>query len=669
MTSELQWGILGTGNIAKAFARALPHSETGRVVAVGSRNKGTANKFGKEFGLSRCHGSYEALLADKRVQAVYISLPHPMHAEWAIKTAEAGKHILCEKPIGMNHAEAMAIVEAAHCNDVFLMEAFMYRCHPQIKKLLELIRAQEIGEVRVIQATFSFHADFKIKSRIFDQALGGGGILDVGCYCTSMARLVAGAAQGKDFVDPIEVVGTGYLGKESRVDEWAVASLKFPGGIVAQLATGVSVNQENVVRIFGSEGDILISQPWIPTREGGVTKIILQKKGESQAREIEIKTDGWLYAMEADVVAKNIGRRQAPSPAMSWEDTLGNMRTLDRWRSAIGLSYDLESPTACMQTVSRRALKIRKPNSMLYGKIPGVKIPVSRMVLGSAVATFMPATAVMNDDFFERGGNCFDTAHIYDGGRAEKAMGQWVQNRKIRDRVVILGKGAHTPNCNPEGLSCQLMESLDRLQTDYVDIYMMHRDNLDIPVREFIDCLNEHLRKGRMHAFGGSNWSIARVEAANAYAQSKGLVGFTAVSNNFSLARMVNPVWAGCVSASDAKSRQWFVKNQMALMAWSSQARGFFIRGDPKFVADKELQHSWYSKDNFQRLHRVLELAKKKKILPVTLAASYVLSQPFPTYALIGPQLPSETRTSMDALSIKLTTREMKWLNLETQRM
>ena len=180
MTEKLTWGILGTGTIAGTFAKGLQASETGKLLAVGSRTQEAANTFGERWNISHRHGSYEALLANKDVQAIYISTPHPMHAEWAIKAAEAGKHVLCEKPIGLNAAEAMAIIEAARRNNVFLMEAFMYRCHPQTAQLVELIRSGTIGEVRVIQATFSFATTFNLEKSLLNNALGGGGILDVG---------------------------------------------------------------------------------------------------------------------------------------------------------------------------------------------------------------------------------------------------------------------------------------------------------------------------------------------------------------------------------------------------------------------------------------------------------------------------------------------------------
>jgi aryl-alcohol dehydrogenase-like predicted oxidoreductase len=304
---------------------------------------------------------------------------------------------------------------------------------------------------------------------------------------------------------------------------------------------------------------------------------------------------------------------------------------------------------------------------MKYGDIEGIDKPVSRLVIGAMGHTqpYLPYESVLFDEFFMRGGYCFDTAHIYGEGQSEQILGRWIKNRGVRKDVIILDKGAHTPDCYPEALTSQLMESLDRLQTDYVDIYMMHRDNPEIPVGEFIEVLNEHQRAGRIRVFGVSNWTLARVEEANAYARAKGLNGIAAVSNNFSLARMVEPVWPGCLAASDPESRAWFTRTQMPLMAWSSQARGFFVNGNPDNLADASLVSSWYSEDNFQRLARVRELAAKRGVLPTNVALAYVLCQPFPTFALVGPQALAETRTALPALTVDLTPAELRWLNLE----
>jgi predicted dehydrogenase/aryl-alcohol dehydrogenase-like predicted oxidoreductase len=662
MSRTLSWGVIGTGLIAGVFANGVKQSQTGTLVAVGSRSQATADTFGETWRIPHRYSRYEDVLADQSVQAVYLALPHPFHAEWAIKAAEAGKHVLCEKPIALNHAEAMAIVEAAQRHDVFLMEAYMYRCHPQTAKLLELIRSGMIGQVRVIQATFSFRTDAHPESRLLNNALGGGGILDVGGYCTSMARLIAGAATGQAVAEPLQLAAVGHVGENSHVDEYTIASLLFPADIVAQLFTGVQVNGENVVRIFGSQGSILLSSPWLP-RTGDDLSILVKKDQEPTIQRIAVDNTCDQYALEADTVAAYIDERQAP--AMTWNDTLGNMKALDRWRAALGVVYEAEKPVEQTLPVHKRPLITRPGHSMKYGSIAGVEKPISRLVMGVDNQTSWPHASVMFDDFFEQGGTCFDTAYIYASGACEKMLGHWVKNRGIREQVVLLDKGAHTPHCNPQALSKQLEESLTRLQTDYVDIYMLHRDNPDIPVGEFITVLNEHKLAGRMRIFGASNWSIERVEEANRWAAEHGMSGFSVMSNNFSLARMIDPVWAGCISASDARSRAWFTEHQMPLMPWSSQARGFFTgRANPNDHSDAELVRCWYSEDNFRRLERVNAMAKERGVLPINIALAYVLCQPFPTFPLIGPRLLSETRTSFPGLDIQLTPQEVRWLNL-----
>jgi predicted dehydrogenase/aryl-alcohol dehydrogenase-like predicted oxidoreductase len=672
--SKLRWGLLAAGNIAKAFANGVKHSQTGELVAVGSRTQASANKFADEFGIPNRHGSYEALLADLQVDAVYISTPHPHHAEWIIKAAEAKKHILCEKPLTLNYPQAMAAIEAALRNDVFLMEAFMYRCHPQTAMIVELIKQGAIGEVKMIEATFGFNARFNAEHRLFANALGGGGILDVGCYPVSMARLVAGAALGRDFANPVKLTGAGKLNATTGVDEYAAATLEFEGGIVAQVATGVMLNQRNVVQVFGSEGNLLVTSPWIPARQGGVTDIVIHRNGEPK-RVVEIKSDAWLYGIEADTVAQNIERRQAPSPAMSWDDTLGNMRTLDQWRQAIGLTYAEEKADAPeMKVTVRRSSLSPLPAgegrgvraNMNYASIPGVDKPMSRVILGVDNQESIAYGSVVFDAFFEAGGNTFDTAFIYMGGRSEVIFGQWLKNRNIREQVVVLDKGAHTPFCTPADLDKQFRISLERLQTDYVDLYAMHRDNPEVPVGEFVDVMNQHHQAGRMKVFGGSNWTIERFKAANDYAAKNGLQGLSFLSNNFSLARMIEPPWAGCMSASTDVFRSWLTEKQVPLLPWSSQARGFFLDDtSPEFKADPERVRCWFSDDNFERLGRARELAKKYGVSALNIALAYVLHQPFPTFPLIGPRTLSELRTSLPALNVPLTPDEVKWLNLE----
>jgi len=328
MNQKLNWGILGTGSIARKFALGLRESRTGRLAGVGSRTEETARKFAVDFP-ARIHGSYESLLADPEVEAVYVSTPHPMHAEWTVKAAEAGKHVLCEKPLAMDFAEALAMVEAARRNDVFLMEAFMYRCQPQTAKLVELIRAGTIGELRLIRSSSSFLAPFNPDSRLFNPALGGGGILDVGCYPASMVRLIAGTATGRGFAEPLFLKGCVQTCSRSGVDEFAIASLDFGGGLFGQIACGLNVSLENNVQIWGTKGNIVVPSPWFGPGTAGFSKIIIFKQGMPD--EVVVEADRGIYAIEADHVAEHLDARQ--SPAMPWDDSLGNMKALDAWRA------------------------------------------------------------------------------------------------------------------------------------------------------------------------------------------------------------------------------------------------------------------------------------------------------------------------------------------------
>jgi aryl-alcohol dehydrogenase-like predicted oxidoreductase len=304
---------------------------------------------------------------------------------------------------------------------------------------------------------------------------------------------------------------------------------------------------------------------------------------------------------------------------------------------------------------------------MTHGTLPGFDKPISRLVLGVDHHLSPELAPAMFDAFVERGGNCFDTAFAYAGGRCEALLGDWIASRDVRAQAVILDKGGHAPFCNPEDMNRHLLVSLDRLRTDYIDIYMVHRDNPDVPAGEFIDALNRHKSAGRIRAFGGSNWTIPRIEAANGYAAKHGLEGFAAVSNNLSLARMISPLAPGCVSSSDPESRAWFERTQMPLMAWSSQSQGFFTeRAHPTKRSDEELARCWYSEDNWRRRERATGLAAARGVLPTNIALAWVLCQPFPTFAIAGPRTPDELRTTFPALDISLNMNELRALDFPT---
>jgi len=660
------WAVLGAGRIARTFSKALPASRTGRLVAVASRSRDSADRFAQELNLDAIarHASYDALLDDANVDAVYIATPHPMHAEWAVKCLEAGKHVLCEKPMALNFHDASAIIQVAKEQRRFLMEAFMYRCHPQTAKLLELIRGGAIGEVRSIESAFCYNATIQEDSRIYAPMYGGGGILDVGCYPMSLARLVAGAAAGKPFLDPIDVKGTALIGS-TGVDEVAACAMRFANGVVARIATGVRVNEANDATIYGSIGSLTLHEPWVPARDGGTVTMTL-RRDQHDDETIAVTTNTPLYAYEADIVGDAIaaGRLQPEPPAMTWADTLGNLAALDQWRRQVDLTYPHETP---QHHRPLRGLRRHEPCAMRYGEIPGVGKPISRLVMGVDNQTRFADAAALLDDWFERGGNAFDTAHGYGGGQCEIVLGQWIASRGVREDVVIIDKGLHTPFCEPRFVRPQFDTSLDRLKVGLIDLYIMHRDNPDVPIGEFVGAMSELIDAGQARAWGGSNWTINRFEEARQYAQRHGKHAPVVLNNNLSLARLVSPVWPGCIAASDPASIDYLTTTQVAHLSWSSQARGYFLGDEARAslgLGSSAGDHHFDSPDNRVRRERARELAKRHGVEPINVAAAYVLALPFPSFALIGPRSIEQAVSSLGALRVTLSPGEVAYLDL-----
>lgn len=311
---------------------------------------------------------------------------------------------------------------------------------------------------------------------------------------------------------------------------------------------------------------------------------------------------------------------------------------------------------------------------MEYIQIKGSPKKVSRLMKGSDYFfhhAYEKASANL-DAFMAIGGNSIDTAHIYCGGQSEEVIGRYMQERGNREDLVILTKCAHHdhngPRVNKEAIQADLTSSLARLQTDYIDLYALHRDDPAMPAGEVIEILNEHVKAGSIRAIGVSNWTWQRIKEANEYAEANGLVGFSFSSPNLSLAKANEPFWAGCVSA-DEETCAWHEQEQFPLLSWSSQARGFFTgRFTPEVRDNADLVRVFYSDDNWERLERAKQLAEKKGVSAIQIALAYVLNQPFPTCALIGAQT-SEELHSCDAGSlIELTKEEMDWLDLAVQK-
>lgn len=300
--------------------------------------------------------------------------------------------------------------------------------------------------------------------------------------------------------------------------------------------------------------------------------------------------------------------------------------------------------------------------------IKGLSKPVSALIQGSDY--FKPAVydkvCDVLDRFISIGGNTIDTAHNYCGGESEVAIGQWLKERNNRDSVVILTKGAHPkgdgPRVNPHDIQEDLLTSLERLGTDYIDLYALHRDDTNVPVKVIIDALNEHIAAGRIKAIGVSNWGTDRIQEANEYAAATGLTGFTFSSPNLSLAKPNEPFWPGCVSV-DETDAAWYEANQMPVLSWSSQARGFFTgRFTPEDRSNEDLVRVFYSDANWQRYARAEQLAKEKGVSQIQIALAYVLNQAYPTSAIIGAQNEQELMSCRDGAEIVLTAEERNWL-------
>ena len=317
---------------------------------------------------------------------------------------------------------------------------------------------------------------------------------------------------------------------------------------------------------------------------------------------------------------------------------------------------------------------------MKYDKIKGLEKNISKLIMGNDNQTDYEEASRLWDHWLEVGGNAFDNAHIYGGGSMETLLGKWHKSRNNLNDLVIIAKGAHTPNCDPKSLSSQLTESLDRLQCDSADIYIMHRDNNEIPVDEFIDVLNEEKDKGRIKIFGGSNWTLERFKQANEWAKIKNKVGFSILNNNLALCKMINPLWSGCISSNDDKILDYLEKTNVAHLSWSSQGRGYFLHDELTKKIEEQITklESWRqpgehssgplscfdSEENRERKNRANSLAKTMNTTGQNIAGAWPLNLKFPSFALIGPRNIEEIDSSLKNLNINLSDHQVNWLNL-----
>ncbi|MBL8089895.1 MAG: aldo/keto reductase [Anaerolineales bacterium] len=321
---------------------------------------------------------------------------------------------------------------------------------------------------------------------------------------------------------------------------------------------------------------------------------------------------------------------------------------------------------------------------MHYTEISRISKPIARVIQGTTMIGSDLDEAksfALLDQVFDIGCNTFDTAHVYSDGESERIIGRWMQARNLRDKVVIITKGgAHSEDrrrMTPFDIASDLHDSLARLKTNYIDMYLLHRDDANIPVEPIIDTLNEHIKAGRIHTFGASNWTHQRIAEANAYALANGLEPFISSSPQFSLVESMDEPWPLCINISGstgADAREWYAQTQMPLLAWSPLASGFFSgrfrRDNLHTFGDREWDEvcvrTYANEANFQRLDRAEILASEKGLTAAHVALAYVMNQPMNVFAVVGSHSSEKFKMNIEASEVKLTQEEMTWLDLRS---
>jgi xylose dehydrogenase (NAD/NADP) len=316
MTKAVKWGILSTADINKKLLAGAAASDDVEVIAVGSRDHGRAEEFARTWGIDRAYGTYDELLADPDVAAVYIPLPNTMHSEWSIRALEAGKHVLCEKPFSRHIADVERAFDAAAATGLHLSEAFMYRHHPQTARLAELVASGAIGELRVIRSAFSYSL-YDAENIRLRTDVEGGALMDVGCYCVSGSRLLAG--------EPESVVGAGHIGSSGT--DWVFTGLmRFPGDVVALFDCGTSLPNRDELEAIGTKGSLFLDDPW------HCQSPVIEVRRDGSVERIEIEGAN-PYQLELEDM--NAAIRGERPPLLGRADALGQVHTIEGlYRSA-----------------------------------------------------------------------------------------------------------------------------------------------------------------------------------------------------------------------------------------------------------------------------------------------------------------------------------------------
>jgi predicted dehydrogenase len=315
VAEPVKWGLISTADINRKLIPGAKRSPKVDLVAVASRDQARADDYARWWEIPRAYGTYEALLADPEIEAVYISLPNTMHCEWSIRAVEAGKHVLCEKPLSRHTAEVEAAFDAAERNGRLLSEAFMYRHAPQTRRICELIAEGAIGELRLVRSTFSYslYDESNIRMRT---DLEGGGLMDVGCYCVSGSRLLAG--------EPQRVSAEAWFGPTGT--DWVLAAtMRFAGAVIAAFDCGTALTDRDELEAIGSEGALFVDDPWHCVETG------IELRRDDGVERIGIAEDD-PYRLELENLSDAI--RGEAELLLGREDAVGQARALEALHEA-----------------------------------------------------------------------------------------------------------------------------------------------------------------------------------------------------------------------------------------------------------------------------------------------------------------------------------------------
>ena len=307
---------------------------------------------------------------------------------------------------------------------------------------------------------------------------------------------------------------------------------------------------------------------------------------------------------------------------------------------------------------------------MLYGKIKGVDKKVSKIILGNDSQRKYSKAIKLWDHYFDKGGNTFDNSIYYKEGLLETFLGNWIKSRKIEKEIVVISK-AGNEQTQPKDISYFIKRTLDRLKLDFLDIFILHHDNENIPPGEFVDVLNEQVNLGLIKSFGASNWRRERFEKSIIWSKKNNKIPFAILNNNLSLAKMKHPLWGDCVSSNSEEYLNFLSINNQTHFSWSSQARGFFIEDNLLRKISRRKFHTYLrncflSKENLERKNKAKKLSKDYNCSINDIALAWVLHQNFPSYAIIGPKKINQLNFSLNSIKIKLSEKEIKWLNLSS---